>query len=140
MQRRRITYRPNQVQGKSWISVIWGVILLIVGFGTIMSISVGIGAVWTAFAVVLIMNGIRKAVSPKNASKLDDSVEKVVSRIQNKSPEKKTVRSKQETHDHIPSTALDVEARLEQLRSLKEAGLMDNAEYEQRKQKLFKGQ
>ncbi|MCF2677124.1 SHOCT domain-containing protein [Pseudoflavonifractor phocaeensis] len=31
-------------------------------------------------------------------------------------------------------------ARLEQLRSLKEAGLMDNAEYEQRKQKLFKGQ
>lgn len=105
-----------------------------------MSISVGIGAVWTAFAVVLIVNGIRKALAPKNASKLDDSVEKVVSRIQNKAPEKKTVRSKQETHDHIPSTALDVEARLEQLRGLKEAGLMDNAEYEQRKQKLFKGQ
>lgn len=140
MQRRRMIDRPNQVQGKSWISVIWGVILLIVGFGTIMSISVGIGTVWTAFAVVLIVNGIRKALAPKNASKLDDSVEKVVSRIQNKSPEKKTVRSKQETHDHIPSTALDVEARLEQLRSLKEAGLMDNAEYEQRKQKLFKGQ
>lgn len=140
MQRRRITYRPNQVQGKSWISVIWGVILLIVGFGTIMSISVGIGAVWTAFAVVLIVNGIRKALAPKNASKLDDDLEEVMSRIRNKVPEKKTVRSKQEIHDHIPSTALDVEARLEQLRSLKEAGLLDNAEYEQRKQKLFKGQ
>lgn len=140
MQRRRITYRPNQVQGKSWISVIWGVILLIVGFGTIMSISVGIGAVWTAFAVVLIVNGIRKALAPKNASKLDDDLEEVMSCIRNKVPEKKTVRSKQETHDHIPSTALDVEARLEQLRSLKEAGLLDNAEYEQRKQKLFKGQ
>lgn len=140
MQRRRMIDRPNQVQGKSWISVIWGVILLIVGLGTIMSISVGIGAVWTAFAVVLIVNGIRKALAPKNASKLGDSVEKVVSRIQNKDPEKKTVRSKQETHDHIPPTALDVEARLEQLRNLKEAGLMDNAEYEQRKQKLFKGQ
>lgn len=140
MQRRRITYRPNQVQGKSWISVIWGVILLIVGFGTIMSISVGIGAVWTAFAVFLIVNGICKALAPKNASKLDDSVEEFVSRVQNKTNNKKTVRSKQETHDHIPSTALDVEARLEQLRSLKEAGLLDNAEYEQRKQKLFKGQ
>ena len=140
MQRRRITYRPNQVQGKSWISVIRGVILLIVGFGTIMSISVGIGAVWTAFAVVLIVNGIRKAISPKNASKLDDNLEEFVSQIRNKTPEKKTVRSKQETHDHIPSTALDVEARLEQLRSLKEAGLLDDAEYEQRKQKLFKGQ
>ena len=140
MQRRRITYRPNQVQGKSWISVIWGVILLIVGFGTIMSISVGIGAVWTAFAVFLIVNGIRKALAPKNASKLDDSVEEFVSRVQNKTNNKKTVRSKQETHDHIPSTALDVEARLEQLRSLKEAGLLDDAEYEQRKEKLFKGQ
>ena len=139
MQRRRITYRPNQVQGKSWISVIRGVILLIVGFGTMMSTSAALGAVWTLVAVFLIVNGICKALAPKNASKLDDSVEKVVSRIQNKAPEKKTVRSKQETHDHIPSTALDVEARLEQLRSLKEAGLMDNAEYEQRKEKLFKG-
>ena len=45
-----------------------------------------------------------------------------------------------ETHDHIPSTALNVKERLDQLRSLKEAGLLDNAEYEQRKQKLFKGQ
>ena len=140
MQRRRITYRPNQVQGKSWISVIWGVILLIVGFGTIMPISAVSGAVWTLVAVFLIVNGIRKALAPKNASKLDDSVEEFASRVQNKMSNKKTVRSKQETHDHIPSTALDVEARLEQLRSLKEAGLLDNAEYEQRKEKLFKGQ
>lgn len=140
MQRRRITYRPNQVQGKNWISVIWGVILMIVGFGTMMSTSAALGAVWTLVAVFLIVNGIRKALAPKNASKLDDSVEEFVSRVQNKTNNKKTVRSKQETHDHIPSTALDVEARLEQLRSLKEAGLMDDAEYEQRKEKLFKGQ
>ena len=138
MRRRRVTYRPSKAQGKSWISVIWGVILLIVGFGTIMPISAVSGAVWTLVAVFLIVNGARKALAPKNASKLDNSVEQVVSRVQNKG--KKTVRSKQETHDHIPSTALDVEARLEQLRSLKEAGLLDNAEYEQRKQKLFKGQ
>lgn len=140
MQRRRITYRPNQVQGKNWILVIWGVILLIVGFGTIMSTSAALGAVWTLVAVFLIVNGIRKALAPKNASKLDDSVEEFVSRVQNKTNNKKTVRSKQETHDHIPSTALDVEARLEQLRNLKEAGLLDEAEYEQRKEKLFKGQ
>ena len=139
MQRRRMIDRPNQVQGKSWISVIWGVILLIVGLGTIMSISVGIGAVWTAFAVVLIVNGIRKALAPKNASKLDDSVEKVVSRIQNKAPEKKTVRSKQETHDHIPSTSLDVKGRLEQLKDLKEAGLLSQEEYDKKRQEILKG-
>ena len=99
MQRRRMIDRPNQVQGKSWISVIWGVILLIVGLGTIMSISVGIGAVWTAFAVVLIVNGIRKALAPKNSSKLDDSVEKFVSRIQKGSREK---NSPQQTGDPRP--------------------------------------
>lgn len=103
-------------------------------------ISVGIGAVWTLVAVFLIVNGARKALAPKNASRLDDSVKEAVSRIQNKAPEKKTVRSKQELHDHIPSQAPSVQERLEQLRSLKEAGLMDNAEYEQRKKKLFKGQ
>ena len=97
MQRRRMIDRPNQAQGKSWISVIWGVILLIVGFGTMMSTSAAIGAAWTVFAVVLIVNGIRKALAPKNASKLDDSVEKVVSRIQNKAPEKKN--SPQQTGD-----------------------------------------
>ena len=95
---------------------------------------------WTLVAVFLIVNGARKALAPKNASRLDDSVKEAVSRIQNKAPEKKTVRSKQELHDHIPSQAPSVQERLEQLRSLKEAGLMDNAEYEQRKKKLFKGQ
>ena len=140
MQRRRMPYRPTGVQGKNWILVIWGVILLIVGFGTMMSTSAALGAVWTLVAVFLIVNGARKALAPKNASKLDDSVEEAVSRIRNKIPEKKTVRSKQELHDHIPSQAPSVQERLEQLRSLKEAGLMDNAEYEQRKKKLFKGQ
>ena len=134
MQRRRMIDRPNQVQGKSWISVIWGVILLIVGFGTMMSTSDAIGAVWTLVAVFLIVNGVRKALAPKNASKLDDSVEKVVSRIQNKAPEKKTVRSKQETHDHIPSTSLDVKGRLEQLKDLKEAGLLSQEEYDKTRQ------
>ena len=137
MQRHRMTYRPNRVQGKNWISVIWGVILLIVGFGTIMSISVGIGAVWTAFAVVLIVNGIRKALAPQNASTLDDSPADF-SYEPDDTPQEEA--DTPQAHNHIPSTALDVEARLEQLRSLKEAGLMDNAEYEQRKQKLFKGQ
>lgn len=137
MQRRRMIDRPNQVQGKNWISVIWGVILLIVGFGTMMSTSAAVGAVWTLVAVFLIVNGARKALAPKNASKLDNSPVDFSYKPDNV-PQEET--DTPQAHDHIPSTALDVEARLEQLRSLKEAGLLDNAEYEQRKQKLFKGQ
>lgn len=137
MQRHRMIDRPNRVQGKNWIAVIWGVILLIVGFGTIMSLSGALGAVWTLFAVFLIVNGARKAISPKNASKLDDSPVDF-SYEPDDTPKEET--DTPQAHDHIPSQAPSVQERLEQLRSLKEAGLMDNAEYEQRKEKLFKGQ
>ena len=137
MQRRRMIDRPNQVQGINWISVIWGVILLIVGFGTIMPISAVSGAVWTLVAVFLIVNGARKALAPKNASKLDDSPVDF-SYESDDTPKRET--DTPQDHDHIPSQAPSVQERLEQLRSLKEAGLMDNAEYEQRKEKLFKGQ
>ena len=137
MQRRRMTYRPNGVQGKNWILVIWGVILLIVGFGTIMSTSAALGAVWTLVAVFLIVSGARKALAPKNASKLDDSPVDF-SYEPDDTPQEET--DTPQVHDHIPSQAPSVQERLEQLRSLKEAGLMDNAEYEQRKKKLFKGQ
>lgn len=44
-----------------------------------------------------------------------------------------------EQQDHIPSATPSVQARLEQLRSLKEAGLMDSAEYERRKDAILKG-
>ena len=45
-----------------------------------------------------------------------------------------------EQHDHISSTAPNTQERLEQLKTLKEAGLIDNAEYEQRKKTILKGQ
>ena len=45
-----------------------------------------------------------------------------------------------EQHDHIPSAAPSVQVRLEQLTALKEAGLLDKAEYEQRRERILKGQ
>ncbi len=42
-----------------------------------------------------------------------------------------------ETHDHIPSTALDKEQRLEQLKAWKEAGLVDDEEYRQRRREIL---
>ena len=45
-----------------------------------------------------------------------------------------------ETHDHIPSTALDTKRRLEQLESLKAAGLVDKQEYGQLRERILKEQ
>ena len=45
-----------------------------------------------------------------------------------------------ETHDHIPSTALDTKRRLENLESLKAAGLVDKQEYGQLRERILKEQ
>ena len=42
-----------------------------------------------------------------------------------------------EDHDHIPSTALDAKERLEQLESLKTAGLITQAEYEEKRRDIL---
>ncbi len=44
-----------------------------------------------------------------------------------------------ETHDHIPSIALDAKQRLEQLESLKSAGLIDEREYREKRQEILRG-
>ena len=44
-----------------------------------------------------------------------------------------------QTHDHIPSTSLDVKGRLEQLKDLKEAGLLSQEEYDKKRQEILKG-
>jgi len=43
-----------------------------------------------------------------------------------------------ETHDHIPSTALSTQKRLEQLKTLKGAGLIDEGEYRQKRNEILK--
>ena len=42
-----------------------------------------------------------------------------------------------EEHDHIPSTALDAGARLEQLETLKGAGLLTQQEYEKKRREIL---
>ena len=43
-----------------------------------------------------------------------------------------------QTHDHILSTALDAKRRLEQLESLKTAGLIDEREYREKREQILK--
>lgn len=43
-----------------------------------------------------------------------------------------------ESHDHIPSTALEKDEKLEQLKVLLEAGLIDREEYEQKRREIKK--
>lgn len=47
-----------------------------------------------------------------------------------------TATAQAEDHDHIPSTALSKEKRLEQLERLKDAGLLDEDEYKKKKREI----
>lgn len=48
--------------------------------------------------------------------------------------------AKGEGHDHIRSTELSHNRKLEQLKALKDAGLLTQEEYEQRQKKISRGQ
>ena len=43
-----------------------------------------------------------------------------------------------EDHDHIPSTALTTQERLEQLQTLKEAGLLTDEEYRNKREEILR--
>lgn len=134
MRRRRVTYRPSKAQGA--FSVVVGIFFVLIGLFVVIPGGFGIfGILWTLMALgITVMSGYQ--VFGKGYTGPEITIE------EGEEPPRRGASPSPapQTHDHIPSTSLDVKGRLEQLRSLKEAGLMDNAEYEQRKQKLFKGQ
>jgi len=53
--------------------------------------------------------------------------------------EEKPPAARAADHDHIPSTALDQQKRLEQLERMKDAGLLDDEEYKQKKREIKRG-
>jgi len=133
VRRRRVTYRPSKAQGAFGVAV--GCIFVLIGLFMVIPVFGLFGILWTLIAVGITGMNAYQAFGKGYAGPeiTIEEGEEPPRRGASPSPAP-------QTHDHIPSTSLDVKGRLEQLRSLKEAGLMDNAEYEQRKQKLFKGQ
>lgn len=47
------------------------------------------------------------------------------------------VKRKREKHDHIPSMALDAKGRMEQLETLRSAGLLTDREYQERRKEIL---
>lgn len=47
------------------------------------------------------------------------------------------VKRKREKHDHIPSMALDAKGKMEQLETLRSAGLLTDREYQERRKEIL---
>ena len=123
--KRRITYRPNKVTGT--VAVIWSGLFVLIGVFVVIPVFGPFGLLWTLVAASI--TGINAyQIFGKKYTGPEIHIE----------DEEPASRSRMETHDHIPSTALDAKRRLEQLQSLKSAGLIDGQEYRQKWEQILK--
>lgn len=130
MRRRRVTYRPSKAQGAFGVAV--GAIFVVIGVVMVIPIFGLFGVLWTLIAVgITAMNAYQAFgkgyAGPEITIEEDEELRGGPS------------SSVPQTHDHIPSTALDVKGRLEQLKELKEAGLLTQEEYDKKRQDILNG-
>ena len=126
MSRKRVRVKPGKAQ--STVSFVVGLAFVLVGLVMVVPTFGPFGLLWTGVAVAItVINGLnafgKKGVPTMEIySEEDDEVP---------SPAR-------EDHDHIPSTALTTQERLEQLQTLKEAGLLTDEEYRNKREEILR--
>lgn len=130
--RKRVTYRPSKAQGG--FGVVWGAVFVLIGLFVVIPTFGPFGILWTLVAVgITVMNGYqafgKKYAGPEISIEEDEA-----------SPpgEETSFSPASADHNHIPSTALDAKGRLEQLETLKSAGLITDQEYQQKRQEILR--
>lgn len=131
MRRRRVTYRPSKAQGA--FGMVWGGVFVLIGLFVVIPTFGPFGILWTLAAIAITaMNGYQafgKTYKGPEITIEEDNAQ--MTDVQPSSPAP-------EIHDHIPSPALDAKQRLEQLESLKQAGLITDGEYREKREEILK--
>lgn len=130
MRRRRVTYRPSKAQGAFGVAV--GVVFVLIGLVMVIPTFGPFGILWTLIAVGITAMNAYQAFG-KGYTGPQITIE------EDEEPRRAPSSPVPETHDHISSTSLDVKGRLEQLKDLKEAGLLTQEEYDKKRQEILKG-
>lgn len=130
MKRRRVTYRPSKDQGA--FGVVVGVVFVLIGLFMVIPVFGPFGILWTLMAVGITAMNAYQAFG-KGYAGPQITIE------EDEEPRRAPSSPASETHDHVSSTALDAKARLEQLKELKEAGLLTQEEYDKKRQEILKG-
>ena len=138
--RRSFRYRPSKASAA--MSVVVGVLFMIVGFTMVLPATLRsgllpialFGLVWTGFAVVITVANVRFLMG--KGSGFWGGFE-----VSDEEPERPTptFRANSTDHQHITASGPDAKARLEQLETLKNAGLIDEREYQEKRKEIMKG-
>ena len=128
--RKRVTYRPSRVN--MIFSTVIGGIFVLIGLFVVIPAAGAFGVLWTLMAAGITGMNAYQAFG-KGYIGPEIRIEE-----EEKSGPRLDAPPPVETHDHIPSTALDARRRLEQLESLKSAGLVTDQEYRQKREQILK--
>ena len=127
MARRRVRVKPGRAQ--STMGFIMGIVFVLIGLFMVVPMFGLFGLLWTGMAVVItVVNGLN-AFGKKGVPTMEIYSEE----------EDEVPSPAREDHDHIPSTALTPQERLEQLKTLKEAGLLTDEEYRNKREEILSG-
>ena len=127
MARRRVRVKPGKTQ--SAMGFVMGIVFVLIGLFMVVPVFGLFGLLWTGMAVVItVVNGLN-AFGKKGVPTMEIYSEE----------EDEPLSPTREDHDHIPSTALTPQERLEQLKTLKEAGLLTDEEYRNKREEILKG-
>lgn len=109
MRRRRVTYRPSKAQGA--FGMVWGGVFILIGLFVVIPTFGPFGILWTLAAIgITAMNGYQAFGTKYTGPEI--TIEEDNAQMTQEHPSSPAPQ----THDHIPSTALDAKQRLEQLR------------------------
>lgn len=125
--KKKITYRPSKAQGAFSTAV--GGIFVLIGLFVVIPTFGPFGLLWTLVAVGITAMSAYQAFGKGYAGP--------EIRIEDEEEQRKPSSPSPELHDHIQSTALGPQKRLEQLKDLKEAGLIDEREYQQKREEIL---
>ena len=128
MSRKRVRVKPGKAQ--STVSFVVGLAFVLVGLVMVVPTFGPFGLLWTGVAVAItVINGLN-AFGKKGVPTME---------IYSEEEDDEAPSPAREDHDHIPSTALTTKERLEQLQTLKEAGLLTDEEYRNKREEILKG-
>ena len=126
MSRKRVRVKPGKAQ--STVSFVVGLAFVLVGLVMVVPTFGPFGLLWTGMAVAItVINGLN-AFGKKGVPTMEIYSEE----------EDEVPSPAREDHDHIPSTALTTQERLEQLQTLKEAGLLTDEEYRNKREEILR--
>ena len=127
MSRKRVRVKPGKAQ--STVSFVVGLAFVLVGLVMVVPTFGPFGLLWTGVAVAItVINGLN-AFGKKGVPTME---------IYSEEEDDEVPSPAREDHDHIPSTALTTQERLEQLQTLKEAGLLTNEEYRNKREEILR--